>query len=324
MTARRAPVIGGLGAEHAEHGRRQQRGRRSLAGHVADDEPELAVRQIDVVEEVAADGAARRPTPPQSRRTRPSRARRRQQRLLNRGRDLQFLLELRLVERLAVEPRVLDGERRFGRQRLERRPGAAQSRSAPRSRLSRYSTPMISSRRLSRPRARRSGRAAAACTARGGCRAPPCRVELARGRRRAGPRRSSAGRSRTPIRESCGWSRRCGPDSVTLPRARASLNSSCSGSRLASMMKPRSAPVTSIAESSTSASTSSSTRPEPSARRPSSSAAIWRSSVAAEHRALFDRRRLVVDDEHDLGVARLTEPDAVAVREHPLRRPSRR
>ena len=47
------------------------------------------------------------------------------------------------------------------------------------------------------------------------------------------------------------------------------------------MMKPRSAPVTSMAESSTSASTSSSTRPDPSARSPSSSAAICRSSLAA-------------------------------------------
>jgi hypothetical protein len=48
------------------------------------------------------------------------------------------------------------------------------------------------------------------------------------------------------------------------------------------MMKPRSAPVTSIAESSTSASTSSSTRPDPSARNPSSRLAMWRSSVATE------------------------------------------
>src|SRR5207302_3762448 len=47
--------------------------------------------------------------------------RRRQQRLLNRGGDLQLLLELRFVERFAVEPRVLDCQRRFGRQRLERR-----------------------------------------------------------------------------------------------------------------------------------------------------------------------------------------------------------
>ena len=70
------------------------------------------------------------------------------------------------------------------------------------------------------------------------------------------------------------------PDSVCWRRPRASLNSSTS-SALASMMKPRSAPVTSIAESSTSASTSSSTRPLPSARRPSSSAAICRRSPIA-------------------------------------------
>ena len=47
------------------------------------------------------------------------------------------------------------------------------------------------------------------------------------------------------------------------------------------MMNPRSAPLTSMAESSTSDSTSSSTRPEPSARRPSSSAVIWRRSPMA-------------------------------------------
>ena len=63
------------------------------------------------------------------------------------------------------------------------------------------------------------------------------------------------------------------PDIVTWPRARASLNSRCPA-WFASMMKPRSAPVTSMAESSTSVSTSSSTRPEPSARSPSRSAAI--------------------------------------------------
>mgnify|MGYP003693623329 CR=1 FL=1 len=55
---RGARLIGRLGAEHAEHRRRQQRRRRSLARHVADDEAELVGRQIDVVVEVAADGAA--------------------------------------------------------------------------------------------------------------------------------------------------------------------------------------------------------------------------------------------------------------------------
>ena len=84
------------------------------------------------------------------------------------------------------------------------------------------------------------------------------------------------------------------------------------------MMKPRSAPVTSIAESSTSASTSSSTRPDPSAR----SAFEQRRHLAQLGRrrdgALLDRRRLVVDEEHDLGVAGLAEPDLIAVREHLL------
>ena len=66
----------------------------------------------------------------------------RQQRLLNRRRHLQLLLELRLVERLAVQPRVLDRQRRFGRQRVERRRSREADRRAPRSRLSRYSTPI--------------------------------------------------------------------------------------------------------------------------------------------------------------------------------------
>src|SRR5437763_14669 len=44
----------------------------------------------------------------------------RQQRLLNRRRDRQLLLELGLVERFAVEARVLDRQRRLGRQRVER------------------------------------------------------------------------------------------------------------------------------------------------------------------------------------------------------------
>ena len=67
---------------------------------------------------------------------------------------------------------------------------------------------------------------------------------------------------------------------VAAAAPRAILNSSSSVGA-ASMMNPRSAPLTSIAESSTSASTSSSTRPDPSARRPSSSAAICRRSPMA-------------------------------------------
>jgi hypothetical protein len=64
------------------------------------------------------------------------------------------------------------------------------------------------------------------------------------------------------------------------PRPRAILNSRSALSS-ASMMNPRSAPLTSIAESSTNDSTSSSTRPEPRARRPSRSAAICRRSPMA-------------------------------------------
>ena len=90
-------------------------------------------------------------------------------------------------------------------------------------------------------------------------------------------------------------------------------------SRFASMMKPRSAPVTSMAESSTSASTSSSTRPDPSARSPSSSAAICRSSLAADT-ALFSTDGASSSTKKTISVSLdLAEPDVVAVREHAAR-----
>ena len=82
-------------------------------GDVAKDEAELAGGQIDVVEEVAADGAARN----RRRRggeKRSNAIRLRQQRLLNGRRDLELLLEFRLLECLAVEPRVFDRQRRLG------------------------------------------------------------------------------------------------------------------------------------------------------------------------------------------------------------------
>ena len=83
----------------------------------------------------------------------------------------------------------------------------------------------------------------------------------------------------------------------------------------ASMMKPRSAPATSIAASSTSASTSSSTRPEPSARRPSSSAASWRRSLTA---LACDRSvcgGAVAGQEHHVGAAGAAELHPIAVRQ---------
>ncbi len=106
--------------------------------------------EIDVVEEVAADGQAGRRRAAR-REERAVDVRRRQQRSLNGGGDFQFLLELRFVERLAIEPRVFDRERRFRREHLERRPRRDEPR-APRSRLSRYSTPMICSSGLSSAR----------------------------------------------------------------------------------------------------------------------------------------------------------------------------
>ncbi len=121
----------------------------------------------------------------------------------------------------------------------------------------------------------------AACTARGECRAPPSRRDRTRDCFRADPRRPAPDRSRRPPPGILRLVSKLLPGRVTRPRPRASLNSS-SFSAFASMMKPRSAPVTSMAESITSASTSSSTRPDPRARRPSSSAAICRRSPTAE------------------------------------------
>ncbi len=71
------------------------------------------------------------------------------------------------------------------------------------------------------------------------------------------------------------------PGRVMCPWPRAVLNSS-SLSPLASMTKPRSALVTSSAESITSVSTSSTTAPEPRARKPFSTAAICRRSLTSE------------------------------------------
>ena len=99
---------------------------------------------------------------------------------------------------------------------------------------------------------------------------------------------------------------------------RAILNSS-SPSAGASMMNPRSAPLTSIAESSTSDSTSSSTRPVPSARSPSSSAAIWRRSpIAVVVGGLLGEPRPIGGQEDHLRAAAAAEPDAVAVHQRAL------
>ncbi len=123
-------MVVGLGAEHADQRRRQQGGRRSFPGDVSDDESEPADRQVDVVEEVAADRSAR------DRRAgggeeRAGAAGGGQQRLLDGGRDLQLLIQFRALERLAIEPRVLDGHGGFRAQRLERRAGRRRAQRAP-------------------------------------------------------------------------------------------------------------------------------------------------------------------------------------------------
>ena len=84
------------------------------------------------------------------------------------------------------------------------------------------------------------------------------------------------------------------------------------------MMKPRSAPVTSMAESSTIASTSSRTRPDPSARRFFEQGRHLAQLARRRHRAFLHRRRLVVDEEDNLGVPGLPEPNLIAVRQHPF------
>jgi hypothetical protein len=94
-----------------------------FARDVAEGKAEAAVRQVEILEEVAADGAAgdgrshglAEPD---------ALAGLGQQRLLDLRRDPQFLVEARLFRRLAIQARVLDGHRGFRGQRLERRPDA--------------------------------------------------------------------------------------------------------------------------------------------------------------------------------------------------------
>ena len=306
-----------LRGEHALHQRAQERRGRSLAGDVAEREAERRR---------PADRRSRRSrrrsigtasTPPRRVKKAPTAAGLRQQRLLDLRRDPHLLLHPRLLERLAIEPGVLDRDRRLGGQRLERRARRARRAACPSRGCRDTARRCAAPRRRPRPR-RRSARGAAARTARCGCRARPCPCARRRARRRAGRRRCAARRCGTLLRESCGWSRRCCRSASSAPAPRASLNSS-SPSALASMMKPRSAPVTSIAESSTSASTSSSTRPEPSARSPSSSAGnLAQVADGGRRRPRSTGGGAVGQEEDHLGAAAAAEPDAVAVRERAL------
>ena len=107
------------------------------------------------------------------------------------------------------------------------------------------------------------------------------------------------------------------PDSVTLPRARASLNSSCrvavgehdeaalgAGHLDGRVEHHRQHFVEHAARAE---------RAQPFEQRRHLPQLARR-----RHRAPLDRRRLVVDEEDDLGVAGLAEADLIAVRQHPL------
>ena len=105
------------------------------------------------------------------------------------------------------------------------------------------------------------------------------------------------------------------PGMVMRPLARASFMSSSLPSAPASMMKPRSAPATSMAASSTSASTSSSTRPEPSARRPFEQRRQLPQIVDRAGVRSIGVRRALAGQEHHVGAAGAAELHAIAVRQ---------
>ena len=146
-----------------------------------------------------------------------------QERLLDLGRDPHLLLHPRLLHRFAIEPGVLDRDRRFGGQRLERAAGRAREERALLAAVEIEHADAPLARRRRRPLDRRSAPASAARTGRCGCRARRCPCGRWPARRRAGRRRSSARRCGTLPRESCGWSRRCVPGSVCWRRAARQL-----------------------------------------------------------------------------------------------------
>ena len=120
---------GRMRREIALHGGRQERGGRPLARHVAEREPELGVRKLEIVEEIAANRTARNARGGDVERP-AGVAGLGQQALLNLGGDAQVALELGLLRRLRVQPRAVDGEGRLGRERLERGPGRLREQGA--------------------------------------------------------------------------------------------------------------------------------------------------------------------------------------------------
>ena len=118
-----------LRREDALHHRAEERRGRPLARDVAEREPERAVREVDVVVEVAADRSARQRG---GRRLEEDAAAAglREQRLLDLRGDPHLLLHPRLLHRLAIEPRVLDRDGGLGGQRLERGAGRVREQRA--------------------------------------------------------------------------------------------------------------------------------------------------------------------------------------------------
>ena len=256
-------------------GAEQGRGR-PLPRHVAQHDPQAALPKVEVVEEVAADGPARQGLG-RRRKERPRPAARREQGLLDVGRGLHLLVEARLLERSAVQLGVLDGHRGFVRQRLERASGRRGKQ--------RPLLPAVEVQHADTALARRIGRGVVCVadqpqrghTGRAGSRAPRFPGAHPRGRRRGDRPRCAS----SPVRNTSSGILRLVwkplPGSGCRSRDRPIVNSSRPPSS-ASMMKPRSAPLTAMAESITSTSTSSSTRAELSARNPSSSTATCRRS----------------------------------------------
>ena len=120
---------GGLRGENALHHRAQQRGRRPLSRDVAEREAKGAAGQIHVVVKVAADGSARNRCGREAEECADAPAFR-QKRLLDVSGDPHLLLHLRLLHRLAIEPRIFNGHGRFGGKRLERAASGAREEAA--------------------------------------------------------------------------------------------------------------------------------------------------------------------------------------------------
>ena len=125
----RRVIEGGLDREDALHHRRQKSRRQAFARDVAEHESESSARQVEIVEEISPDGEAWQRG---ARQLEPFAGVMGlgQERPLDLGADRHLLLEAGFLERVSIEPRVVDRERRFRRERLERRTSLARQQRA--------------------------------------------------------------------------------------------------------------------------------------------------------------------------------------------------